>query len=498
MESAKAIDDSTQEPDDPLAIFVAACLRSGLVSRKQLARAADATGDASGHSAERISDELVRHEIVTDYQAEQLRAGRAKMTLGPYLITDFIGQGGMGRVFKATHRVMNRPCAVKVLPLEKSNENSRQSFMREIQLQAELDSPFVVRAFDAGHDGNVHYLVTEYVPGTDLRRLVRMRAKENSPSSIDEGSNDQISAPSDRGAAQSQGPLSMIEAASIISQTAKGLAYAHSLGLLHRDIKPGNILVSPEGHAKLSDIGLAAWSMDLDTGPRAGKIVGTADYLSPEHIRDPKSIGMASDIYSLGCTLYYAVTGRVPFPGGDTKDKCRRHLHETPWHPRNLAADLTEDFVEIVADMMNKDPAARISEAEIVVRRLEPWASAAGAAGLDLTAADMAGMQSLPTRSAWLPPPPPREPDAVPNAAPDAQGAGDTWGGDNSQTSHAIPGTENAIAAPPASLQPHVMRRRRKPRRMSTGLVIALTLSIAVPLSLLVGAISGFLLRDRM
>ena len=250
----------------------------------------------------------------------------------------------MGQVFKAVHNVMGRECAVKVLPLEKSTSLSRDAFRREIRLQAGLDCPYVVRAFDAGRDGNVHYLVTEFVPGTDLRRLIRR-----------------------------SGPISMNHAALVIAQAARGLQYAHDLGLVHRDVKPGNILVTPDGHAKVSDIGLAAWSMGLDDDPRAGKIVGTADYLSPEQIRDPRSIGPASDIYSLGCTLYYTVTGKVPFPGGDTKSKCRRHCEQTPWHPRKFAPDLPEEFVDTIADMMEKDPGRRIATAAEVAERLELW-----------------------------------------------------------------------------------------------------------------------------
>jgi serine/threonine protein kinase len=239
---------------------------------------------------------------------------------------------------------MGRQCAIKVLPLEKSTSESRQAFAREIRLQAGLDCPYLVRAFDAGRDGNVHYLVTEYVPGTDLRKLIR------------------------RG-----GPLSMHHGALVIAQAARGLQYAHELGLVHRDVKPGNILVTPEGHAKVSDIGLAAWSMGLDDDPRAGKIVGTADYLSPEQIRDPLHVGPASDIYSLGCTLYYTVTGKVPFPGGDSRSKCKRHLEQTPWHPRKFAPDLSEDFVDTIADMMEKDPEQRVGSAAEVAERLEAW-----------------------------------------------------------------------------------------------------------------------------
>jgi serine/threonine protein kinase len=217
--------------------------------------------------------------------------------------------------------------------------------MREIRMQAKLDCPYLVRAFDAGQDGSVHYLVTEFVAGMDLRKLVRKN-----------------------------GPLPVSQAASIMMQAALGLDYAHNQGLIHRDVKPGNILVTPEGQAKVSDIGLAGFAQNLLDDPRAGKIVGTADYISPEQIRSPLDVQPVSDIYSLGCTLYYTACGKVPFPGGDTASKLKRHLEETPWHPRKFSPDLPEDFVDIIADMMDKDPQKRIPTAAEVAARLEPWA----------------------------------------------------------------------------------------------------------------------------
>jgi serine/threonine protein kinase len=208
-----------------------------------------------------------------------------------------------------------------------------------------LDHPSLVRAFDAGADGNVHYLVVEYVPGTDLRRLVRTKGK-----------------------------LSVQQAANIIKQAAEGLAHAHQRNLIHRDIKPGNILVMPDGRAKVSDLGLAFYLNDRQD-PRIGKIVGTADYLSPEQIRTPLDVTVVSDIYSLGCTLYYAITGKVPFPGGAPKSKARRHLEETPWHPRRFNEEVSDEFVDLIGDMMEKNPAERIQSAAEVAERLAPWAS---------------------------------------------------------------------------------------------------------------------------
>ncbi len=295
-------------------------------------------------SDKELADRLVQLKHLTAYQADQLLAGRTKLTLGAYIVTDWIGQGGMGQVFKAVHNMMGRECAIKVLPLNKSTPEAIENFRREIKTQAQLDHPNLVRAYDAGEDGNVHFLVVEYVPGTDLRRLVRTHGK-----------------------------LTVQQASSFVKQAAEGLQHAHDVNLIHRDIKPGNILVTPDGTAKLSDLGLAGFVNDSED-PRAGKTVGTADYLSPEQIKTPLNVSKACDIYSLGCTLYYAITGKVPFPGGTPKSKARRHLEETPWHPRRFNEEVSDEFVDLIGDMMEKIPSQRIQSAAEVAERLAPWA----------------------------------------------------------------------------------------------------------------------------
>ena len=282
--------------------------------------------------------------LLNTWQAQQLLAGRTRFTLGPYRIVDSLGQGGMGHVYKAEDQVLRRPVAIKVLPREKSTPEAIANFNRESQALGSLNHPRLVKAIDAGYDGNVYYLVVEYVPGSDLRKLVRR-----------------------------DGPLSLASAASIISQVAEGLQHAHQRGIVHRDVKPGNVLVTPEGEAKLSDLGLAgSMYATADEDPRHGKIVGTADYLSPDHITSPWNPAPSWDIYSLGCTLYYAVTGKVPFPGGTTSDKARAHCELKPLDPRRLNPQLTDRFVDVLADMMAKDPAERIPTAEAVMMRLRP------------------------------------------------------------------------------------------------------------------------------
>ncbi|TWT76247.1 Serine/threonine-protein kinase PknB [Planctomycetes bacterium CA13] len=433
--------------------FKEAAQRSGLVSSQKWNHAVQTAGSEDD---DLVAEALVQSGDITEYQSAQLRGGRTKFNLGPYLITGWIGQGGMGQVFKAVHSVMGRECAVKTLPLEKLTKQSRAAFVREIRLQAGLDSPYVVRAYDAGQDGSVHYLVTEYVPGTDLRRLVR-----------------------------SGGPLTMNHAALVISQAAMGLQYAHDLSLVHRDVKPGNILVTPEGHAKVSDIGLAGYSFGGKDDPRAGKIVGTADYLSPEQIRHPSSVDPLSDIYSLGCTLYYVVTGKVPFPGGDAKSKCKRHCEQTPWHPRKFIPELSEDFVDVIADMMEKDPSKRIQSASEVVERLEPWS---------MTALEFVDRPI--DRRPWMPPPPPKEP-APPREYYRDSGSDHSESAHSSELSHSD-ARSGAMAIPsvPGSMS-NSSSDFKTAARPSLLVPIALTLALAVPLSLLAGAIIGVLLHDK-
>jgi serine/threonine protein kinase len=338
----------------PLTVFRRSALASGLLSVEQILEAEAALRASSGAVGTRleISDDELATKLVelgrlNRWQAEQLKAGRSKFNLGPYLVLDAIGQGGMGQVFKAEHRMMGRVVAIKVLPRHRSTPEAIASFTREIRAQAQFDHENLVRAFDAGHDGNVYFLVTEFVPGTDLRKLVRARGK-----------------------------LSMEDAATIISQAARGLGHAHHRGLVHRDVKPGNLLVTPTGQTKVSDLGLASFlGVEDPEDPRAGRIVGTADYLSPEHITSPSNLTAASDIYSLGCTLYYAVTGKVPFPGGTSRDKAMRHCDDTPLNPRRFNIELTDSFVDTIAAMMEKNPQRRIQSTDEVVRRLAPWAA---------------------------------------------------------------------------------------------------------------------------
>ncbi len=404
-----------------------------------------------------LASVLVDMDVITAYQADQLIAGRTKLKLGAYIITDWIGQGGMGQVFKAIHEMLGRECAIKVLPLQKSNPESIENFRREIRTQAQLNHSNLVQAFDAGEDGSVHFLVVEYVPGTDLRRLVRTK-----------------------------GHLDVQQAANVIMQAAEGLAHAHSNNLIHRDIKPGNILVTPEGIAKLSDLGLAGYMHDPDD-PRAGKTVGTADYLSPELIRSPEETTRVSDIYSLGCTLYYAVTGKVPYPGGTPKSKARRHLEETPWHPRRFNEDVSDEFVDLIGDMMEKDPHQRIQTAAEVAERLAPWASDVSPLLTDQV-----------DRSRWQPAPPSFDGQQETDPGNDVAAMAMTEIGGLSETSQGseFSDSRSQMTPPPPPIQQTMTGQYQAAGHLDSGEpMVSINLSVVIGvLCLLLGLVVGFLM----
>ncbi len=346
---------------DTKSVLQQAALVSGLLAQEDLDHAARALGRAPGDATdEQLATKLIELGRLNRWQAQQLRLGVTKFNLGDYHLIDSIGQGGMGQVYKAEQAMMGRIVAVKVLPPNKSTPEAIASFFREMRAQAQLDHQNLVRAYHAGHDLNVYFLVTEFVPGTDLRRLIRRRGK-----------------------------LSMTTAAVIIAQAAKGLDHAHSRGLIHRDVKPGNLLVTPDGLTKVSDLGLADYFSDeVPADAKGGKIVGTADYLSPEQITSPDRLTGASDIYSLGCTLYYSVTGKVPFPGGTTREKARAHCQLPPIDPRRFNPDLSDDYVEVIADMMAKRVEDRVQTAAEVVERLEVWSGDFGGAALEIQSSE--------------------------------------------------------------------------------------------------------------
>lgn len=323
--------------------FEQALLASGLVPPAQIAEARAELNGSVGDQA--LAAKLVELELLNEWQVDQLREGRTKFTLGQYAIIDTVAKGGMGHVFKGEHQLLGRVEAIKVLPRSKSRPDAIASFRQEIRAQAQLNHPNLVRVSYADRDGDTYFLVTEFVPGVDLRRLVRRT-----------------------------GPLPPDAAAWVVLQAAQGLEFAHRRGIVHRDVKPGNLLVTPDGDVKLADLGLA-WYLNhevpTDPGGRK-KVVGTCDYLAPESISDPTRIIPVSDLYSLGCTLYYAVTGKVPYPGGNAVEKMRRCLREPPLPPQSIQHDLPDTVVEVIALLMDKNPETRVPSASVAIELLRP------------------------------------------------------------------------------------------------------------------------------
>jgi serine/threonine protein kinase len=282
-----------------------------------------------------------------------------------YRVLGPIGEGGMGAVYRAEHRRMERVVALKVIhPGLMRNPATVQRFHQEVRAAAQLHHPNIVTAHDADQAGGLHFLVMEYIEGTSLADLVLRR-----------------------------GPLPVAEVCDYIRQAALGLQHAHERGMVHRDIKPANLMVQPAGPApgsviKILDFGLARLPRTMDglssgdspTAPLtgAGTVMGTADYIAPEQAADPRAADIRADIYSLGCTLFYLLTGRAPFSDGSVEDKLARHAG-TPLPPVNLfRPEMPAGLGAVLARMSAKDPADRYSTPAEVAEALAPFCPSAG------------------------------------------------------------------------------------------------------------------------
>jgi serine/threonine-protein kinase len=343
--------------------FLAKLRRSGLVTDGQLARVKRHLPPAG--RGRHVARKLVELGLLTKFQAERLLAGRTSgFQLGQYRILDQLGRGGMGRVYKAEHQTMGRVVALKVLaPSILQTSRAQDLFLREVRAVAQLVHPNIVTAFDANEVGGRYFLVLEYVDGPNLEQLVRR-----------------------------QGPLPADVACDYVRQIADGLQCAHNLGMVHRDIKPANLLVQTRGRApgspglvKISDFGLARLHAS-HAGPTPGAshpgtiltrdntVMGTPDYLSPEQSRNLHKADIRSDLYSLGCTFYFLLTGQVPFPGGGTLDKLIRHSTESPPPVSAFRQDVPEPVLAIVARLMAKHPRERFQTPAELAEALQPYA----------------------------------------------------------------------------------------------------------------------------
>jgi serine/threonine protein kinase len=324
--------------------------KSGVADEKRLDAHLQRLRSASGIPAEagKLAGLLVRDGLLTHFQAEQILQGKWKrFTLGKYKVLERLGSGGMGQVFLCEHKLMRRRVAVKVLPSAKAADaSSLERFYREARAAAALDHPNIVHAYDIDQDETLHFLVMEYVDGASLQDIVKK-----------------------------SGPLEPIRAAHYIRQSALALDHAHKAGLVHRDIKPGNILVDRSGVVKVLDMGLARFFNDEDdmlTKKYDENVLGTADYLAPEQAIDSHSVDIRADIYGLGATFYFLLTGRTPFGEGSTAQKLIWHQTRRPRPISEIRRDVPAAMTAIMDRMMAKDPAQRYQTPAEVVDALAP------------------------------------------------------------------------------------------------------------------------------
>jgi serine/threonine-protein kinase len=273
--------------------------------------------------------------------------------LGHFELREFVGGGGMGAVFRAHDTMLDRVVAVKVLSkLQSNDEETLRRFKNEAQSAARLDHDNIGRVHYVGEDQGWNYIVFEFIEGINLRELV------------------------DR-----DGPLPLADALSYTLQVADALAHASERDVVHRDIKPSNVLITPGGRAKLVDMGLARLHQVEHSGndlTASGVTLGTFDYISPEQARDPRNADVRSDIYSLGCTVYFMLTARPPFPDGTVLQKLLQHQSEEPTDPRGLRADLPDDLLRILRRMLVKAPNQRYQEPAALMRDLIAVANNSG------------------------------------------------------------------------------------------------------------------------
>ncbi len=325
--------------------------RSQLVGSDQLEKFLKEFRAQHGELPERqeaIAEAMVEAELLTTWQTEKLLAGKHRgFILGKYKFLRQLGKGGMSTVYLAEHMLMNRKVAVKVLPQNRVDDSTYlERFRIEARAAAKLDDPHIVRAFDIDNEGRTHYLVMEYVEGQDLHLLVKEK-----------------------------GRLDYNTAADYIVQVAMGLDHAHEMGLIHRDIKPANCLLDKNGVVKLLDMGLARLvgdeaSLTMDNNEN---VLGTADYLAPEQALNSHQADQRADIYSLGCTLYYLLTGHPPFPEGSISERLLKHQVETPPSILNERPEAPPMLLSICERMMRKKPDERYQTAGDVAERLTEW-----------------------------------------------------------------------------------------------------------------------------
>ena len=340
------------------ASFVNGVRSSGLVEADPLEvviREMRAAGSDANDSRV-IAAELIRRDLITAWQADKLLQGRHKgFFLGRYRLMRLLGTGQMSAVYLGRHVLMDHLCAIKVLPADKVGDTSYLGrFYREAKAVAALNHPNVIRAFDVDKQveagTEIHFLVMEYVEGKPLSKLVEEKEDHH---------------------------IDLILAVDVARQAAEGLAHAHTVNMVHRDIKPDNLLVNSRGEVKILDLGLARFFKTIDeeslTLKHDERVIGTADYLAPEQAIDSHSVDSRADIYGLGCTFYYALTGHPPFTEGTLVQRLMAHQSQPVPPVTNERPDVPESVTRILERMLAKKAADRYQTARELADDLTAW-----------------------------------------------------------------------------------------------------------------------------
>jgi formylglycine-generating enzyme required for sulfatase activity/tRNA A-37 threonylcarbamoyl transferase component Bud32 len=336
---------------EPTAAFLTAVKASGLLSPAQLEEMA-AWVARSRADVTSVAREINERGWLTAYQIKEIFKGRGKgLVVGQFVLLDLLGEGGMGRVYRARQTRLGRDVALKIIRKERLTQPAAKSrFMNEILAISRMAHPNVVIAFDAGPIGDTHFVAMELVDGLDLTRLVRER-----------------------------GPLPVPESCYYVQQAALGLHHAFEQGMVHRDIKPSNILIGRDGKiVKLVDLGLARLQESVTAGAnrvtQEGYVIGTPDFLSPEQARNPGAVDIRADIYALGATLFYILTGRVPYEGANATEKLMKHCTEPPPAIRSLKPEVPVPIDQIIQWCMAKQPDHRPQTPMQLAMSLQPFA----------------------------------------------------------------------------------------------------------------------------
>jgi serine/threonine-protein kinase len=308
-----------------------------------------------------LARELMDRDWLTPYQVNQLLQGRGQeLVLGEYILLERLGEGGMGQVFKARHQPTNRVVALKLMRREKADRPAAVlRFLQEMQTANQLVHPNIVRGYGAGHADSHYFFAMEYVEGINLSRLVKQ-----------------------------SGPLPVLQACDFLQQAARGLQHAHEQGIVHRDIKPANLLVArpasdvhstpvPRPVVKILDMGLARLEGPDDGSPgltRAGSVIGSPHYMAPEQAVNASKVDIRADLYALGCTGYFLLTGKAPFRGGTSAEIMTKQRFEEPTPIERLRSDVPAEVRAIVRKLMAKRPADRYQTPAEAAEALRPFA----------------------------------------------------------------------------------------------------------------------------